>query len=240
MPFLRRFALLAASLTLLSTVGFAQRAEPTRALTAADYAHAEQFLNYNAVPLALHSGVHPTWVRVSGDERFWYVVVTEKGHEAFLVDPARRTRVACDLPECRRAEEIRPGRSAERRAPRSDAPSPDGKRTVFIRDWNLWVRDVATAKESPLTTDGVKDFGYATDNAGWTRSDRPIIVWSPDSRKIATFQQDQRGTGEMYLVDTAAGHPHLQAWKYPLPGDATVTTIERVVIDVDAAQSGRL
>ena len=102
---------------------------------------------------------------------------------------------------------------------RLDAPSPDGKRTVFIRDWNLWVRDVATGKETQLTKDGVKDFGYATDNAGWTRSDRPIVLWSPDSKKIATFQQDQRNVGEMYLVDTRVGHPTLQAWKYPLPGD---------------------
>ena len=64
------------------------------------------------------------------------------------------------------------------------------------------MRDVATGRETQLTTDGVKDFGYATDNAGWTRSDRPILLWSPDSKKIATFQQDQRGVGEMYLVDT--------------------------------------
>ena len=70
--------------------------------------------------------------------------------------------------------------------------SPDGKRAVFIKDWNLWMRDVATSKETQLTKDGVKDFGYATDNAGWAQSDRPIVVWSPDSKKIATFQQDQR------------------------------------------------
>ena len=56
---------------------------------------------------------------------------------------------------------------------------------------------------NPLTKDGVKDFGYATDNAGWTRSDRPIVLWSPDSKKIATFQQDQRAVGEMHLVDVA-------------------------------------
>ena len=93
------------------------------------------------------------------------------------------------------------------------------------------MRDVATGKETALTTDGVKDFGYATDNAGWTHSDRPIVLWSPDSKKIATFQQDQRGVGEMYLVDTRVGHPNLQAWKYPLPGDDVVTMIQRVVID---------
>src|SRR5262249_38993057 len=122
--------------------------------------------------------------------------------------------------------------SATRPPVRTDAPSPDGKRTAFIRDWNLWVRELATGKETQVTVDGVKDFGYATDNAGWTRSDRPIVVWSPDSKKIATFQQDQRGTGEMYLVDTRVGHPKREAWKYPLPRDATVTMIHRVAIDV--------
>jgi len=121
----------------------------------------------------------------------------------------------------------------DRPAARTDVLSPDGKRAVFIRDWNLWVRDVATNQETPLTTDGVKDYGYATDNAGWRFSDRPVVKWSPDSRKVATFQQDQRGVGEMYLVDTSVGHPKLQAWKYPLPGDRVITMIERVVIDVD-------
>jgi dipeptidyl aminopeptidase/acylaminoacyl peptidase len=119
------------------------------------------------------------------------------------------------------------------------AQSPDGKLTAFIREENLWVRDSA-GKETELTTDGVKDFGYATDNAGWTSSDRPIVVWSPDSKKIATYQQDQRGVGEMYLVNTTVGHPTLRAWKYPLPGDAVVTTIQRVVIDVPVAKVVRL
>ena len=110
--------------------------------------------------------------------------------------------------------------------------SPDKKKQAFIRDWNLWIQDVATGEETQLTTDGVKDFGYATDNAGWTHSDNAILVWSPDSTKIATFQQDQRKTGEMYLVSTNNSHPTLETWKYPLVGDKDVTMIERVVIDV--------
>jgi hypothetical protein len=130
--------------------------------------------------------------------------------------------------------------SAERPAARPEVLSPDGKRAAFIRDWNLWVRDVATGQEAALTTDGVKDYGYATDNAGWRFSDRPVVKWSPDSRRIATFQQDQRGVGEMYLVDTRVGHPKLDAWKYPLPGDRVVTMIERVVIDVERKRVVRL
>ena len=44
----------------------------------------------------------------------------------------------------------------------------------------------------------------------------------------------------MYLVDTKVGHPTLQAWKYPLPGDEIVTTIQRVIIDVDGPRVVRL
>ncbi|MCL1635023.1 S9 family peptidase [Luteimonas sp. SX5] len=126
---------------------------------------------------------------------------------------------------------------------KNDGPgvrSPDKKREAFIRDWNLWVRDVAGGKETQLTRDGVKDYGYATDNAGWTHSDRAILVWSPDSKQIATFQQDQRKTGEMTLVGTNLGHPKVETWKYPLVGDKDITMIERVIIDVDAAKVVRL
>jgi dipeptidyl-peptidase 4 len=125
-------------------------------------------------------------------------------------------------------------------AMRNQSLSPDGKRAVFIRNWNLWVRDVATGQERQLTTDGVKDYGYATDNAGWVSSDRPIVLWSPDSKKVATFQQDQRQDGDMYLVSTRVGHPELQQWKYPLPGDEHVTMIERVIVDVDSGKMVRL
>ncbi len=118
--------------------------------------------------------------------------------------------------------------------------SPDHKLGAFIRDWNLWVRDLSTGAETQLTTDGVKDFGYATDNAGWKHSDSAILLWSPDSKKIATFQQDQRKDGEMYLVPVTNTHPELKAWKYPLVGDKDVTMIERVIIDVDARKVIRL
>lgn len=122
----------------------------------------------------------------------------------------------------------------------SEDVSPDGRLAAFIRRDNLWVRELATGAERPLTTDGVPDFGYATDNAGWTKSDRPVLLWSPDSKKIATFQQDQRGVGEMYLVETKVGHPTLKAWKYPLPGDEMVTTIQRAVVHLDGPRVVRL
>jgi dipeptidyl-peptidase 4 len=122
----------------------------------------------------------------------------------------------------------------------NQALSPDGKRAVFIRDWNLWLCDVATGRQTQLTHDGAENFGYATDNAGWSTSDRPVVLWSPDSKKVATFQQDQRNVGDMYLVETRVGHPILHEWKYPLPGDKVVTTIQRVIVDVDSGKVVRL
>lgn len=150
----------------------------------------------------------------------------------------------CDLQSSRCASEstadLGGQRGGGRGGGRSDVLSPDRSRAAFIRDFNLWVRDVKTGKETQLTTDGVKDFGYATDNAGWIKSDSPVLLWSPDSKKIATFQQDQRGVGEMYLVETKVGHPTLHAWKYPLPGDAVVTMIQRVIVDLDGPRIIRL
>ncbi len=120
-----------------------------------------------------------------------------------------------------------------RRGPHGlDVPSPDGKTTAFIRDWNLWVRDVATGAETQLTTDGVENFGYATDNAGWVHSARAILKWSPDSRKIATQQQDDRMLNSFHMVRYQVGAPKLESWKYPFAGDAEVSKIHRVVIDV--------
>ncbi len=196
-----------------------------RALTAADYARAERYLSRNTVPLVTGGAVRATWLP---DGRFWYRRTTESGRQFVVVDPARRTRsVTTD------SAALMPARPE---APRNAHLSPDGKRAAFIRDWNLWVRDLTTGQERQLTTDGVKDFGYATDNAGWIRSDRAILLWSPDSRRIATFQQDDRRVGEMYLVSTAVGHPRLDAWKYPLPGDSIVSMIHRVIIDVEAGK----
>src|SRR5580704_861151 len=131
-------------------------------LTSADYARAEKFMGYNTTPLAARMTVRPNWL---ADDRFWYRVTTPEGSERVLVDPAKGTRELCERANggCPAQEAAAtPGGQA-----RAGVLSPDGKSSAFIRDYNLWVSDVATAKETQLTSDGVKDYGYATDNAGW-------------------------------------------------------------------------
>jgi len=111
--------------------------------------------------------------------------------------------------------------------------SPDEKKELFIRDHNLWLKKTGSGEEKQLTEKGKKDFGYATNNAGWIKSDEPVVLWSPNSEKIATFRQDAREVKEMYLTTTNVGHPELEAWNYPLPGDDHIFQLHRVIIQLD-------
>ena len=207
----------------------------SRVITADDYAHAEQFLPSSVNPLVTLASVNAKWL---SQDRFWYRTATSKGTEYVLIDPAKQTRSTYSpTPE---DTATHPRTSGHGPSGNIAVLSPDGKREAFIRDWNLWMREVPNGQEKQLTNDGVKDFGYATDNAWWTNSERAILLWSPDSRKIATQQQDERNVGEMYLVETKVGHPRLRAWKYPLPGDSVVAMVHRVIIDVESGHIVRL
>lgn len=204
-------------------------------LTADDYARAEKMLSYGTAPLVDRGAVRPSFLP---DGRFWYQMLTPTGREFVIVDPATGTKRSGEsLAALGVTAPTLPG--GPPRFGGNSVISPDRTKEVFIKDWNLWVRDIATKKETQLTTDGVKDFGYATDNAGWKHSDRAIVLWSPDSKKVATFQQDQRHINDMYLVTTNVGAPRLEAWKYPLPQDKEIIKIHRVVIDVESGKMVR-
>jgi dienelactone hydrolase len=245
----------------------------------ASYELAESRLVYNTEPLVDNNfNGRPNWL--AGD-RFWYRVLTAKGSEFILANPARASRsMAFDHEKLATALSAASGKSytawnlpfqsigftadeksirfqangkswitslqtyacttdtapvinTGRRQLSNEIVSPDGKKAVFIKTYNLWMRDIATNQQTQLTTDGIKDFGYATDNAGWKSSDRPILLWSPDSKKIATYKQDQRNVSDMYLVSTNVGKPTLRSWKYPLPGDKEIITIQRVIINTE-------
>jgi len=154
--------------------------------------------------------------------------------------PGAPRRWSCDLRAYRCAPPDSAQAALRRDPPRNSVVSPDSTRAAFIRDHNLWVRDLTTGRDVQLTSDGVEDFGYATNNAGWVKSDAPVVTWSPDSRRIATFQHDGRGVSRMYLVRTTVGEPALENWRYPLPGDSVIFRVQRVVIDVAGPDAPRV
>lgn len=220
MRLLRSLALAALTLpTLVAAQG--------RQLTDQDYARAERRLAPAVMPLVSGQVTQPTWL---ADGRLSYRVNLAAGAEQRIVDPARNTsRVCTEQDACTPPAPARPAQSI----PPNSSLSPDRGKAAFIRNHNLWVKDLVTGVETALTTDGVEDFGYATNNAGWVHNNNPVLNWSPDSRQIATFQHDGRGVSMMYLVSTNVGAPRLDAWRYPLPGDSVIFRVQRVVVALD-------
>lgn len=223
-----------------AAAAFGQKGKPAakpatpaqKTVTTEDYTRAERMLAYKTGPLVDRAGVRPTFLP---DGQFWYRILTVTGAEYVMINPADGSRRAASDPrELGITPPEGPGGFGRRGGGRSESVSPDGKKAVFIKDDNLWVRDVASGTETQLTVDGKKDFGYATDNAGWRKSDGPIVLWSPDSKKIATFRQDQRHVSDMYLATTNAGAPKLEAWKYPLPQDTDVIRIYRIIVEIES------
>ncbi len=263
---MNRSTVVVAALVLAGTsAGIAQQ---KRVVTTADYDRAVKMLAPSLTGLVVGDTVDATWLP---DGRFWYVRTTATGSENIVIDPIEKSRDTVATPpaggQATPGAGGRGGRGAGgggrggagrgvgvalaktcgpnvtgQTGPPPPSMSPDGSKALFICDWNLWVRDVATGQERQITTDGAKDFGYATSNAGWATSAAPALSWSPDGKKIATQQQDERKVGDMYLVETPVngGHPVLRAWKYPLPGDPDVAMINRVVIDIDTGKITRL
>ncbi|HQX57256.1 MAG TPA: DPP IV N-terminal domain-containing protein [Pyrinomonadaceae bacterium] len=219
-------------------LAFASMAFAQQPLSSADYDRASKMLASGTAPFVDRAGVRPTFLP---DGRFWYSVLTATGREFVMINPVDGSRqtgaTAAAIGVTAPAGPAGPG--GRFGGGGLVSTSPDGKKQVYIKDWNLWVKDIASSKETQLTTDGVKDFGYATDNAGWRHSDRPIVLWSPDSKKVATFQQDQRHVSDMYLASTAVGAGKLEAWKYPLPTDKEIAKLHRVVIDVETGKMVR-
>ena len=203
--------------------------ENNEIITREDYERATQFLSPNTDSLVTRKSVSPSWI---DDHSFWYKVSTQPGEEYVLVDARNgKKTTSSNLEELLAEKNIKNTNSQD--SSKSEMLSPDGRKVAFIKGWNLWMRNLETGEEKQLTQDGIKNYGYATDNAGWKKSNKPVLLWSPDSKKIATYKQDQRHVSDMYLVTTNIGAPKLQQWKYPLPEDEKAIQIERVIIDTE-------
>ena len=106
--------------------------------------------------------------------------------------------------------------------------SPDGKRTVFTRDYNLWLKDLNSGEEKALTQDGEEFYDYAVGGSAWGFPMTYDIQarWSPDSSRIFTLQKDRRQVKEMpimqYVPQDGSVRPQVDNYRIALPGDEHV------------------
>jgi dipeptidyl-peptidase 4 len=107
--------------------------------------------------------------------------------------------------------------------------SPDGSKVAFVRDNNLFVKDISSGIHSPasgiekqITTDGMKN-EVINGEADWVYEEEfdnpPAFLWSPDSKKIAFYRFDESNVKEYQLTYFGDLYPEQYKYKYPKGGE---------------------
>jgi dipeptidyl-peptidase-4 len=118
--------------------------------------------------------------------------------------------------------------------------SPDGRRIAFVRSFDLYVLDVASAAETRLTSDGQENVALNGTNDWvygeeiWNRQPEGFW-WSPDSSRIAFLHFDETPVGVYSLVDDTPLYPKVTLQKYPKSGEPN----PRVKVGVVEVASGK-
>jgi dipeptidyl-peptidase 4 len=123
------------------------------------------------------------------------------------------------------------------RGARTAELSPDGAMLGYERGGDMYVTDLASKRETRLTTDATEhvynghfdwvyeeEFGMAQ---AWN--------WSPDSRHIAFWQVDETKEPVDQFTDFSGHHPDYDQIRIPQPGD-TNPTVKIGVIDVKSGK----
>ena len=93
--------------------------------------------------------------------------------------------------------------------------SPDGKWTVFVRDYDLWLR--SGDDEILLSGDGSEGNSF-----GSRGGDSPDVHWSPDSKFLVARQTTVVPERTVYYIESSPDgqlQPKLQSYEYRKPGD---------------------
>ena len=125
--------------------------------------------------------------------------------------------------------------------------SPNKRWAAFVRDHNLFLRDVSTGTEMQLTHDGIAGCDYATplpslrlmvDQGTEDVNQSAAVFWAPDSSKLVTYRIDSRSSGRftsLQFVPPNQLRPKAFTYVYPLPGEV-LAKAEPIIFDI---QSGR-
>jgi dipeptidyl-peptidase-4 len=115
--------------------------------------------------------------------------------------------------------------------------SPDGRWMAFVRGGNLFVVDVGSGEERPLTRDGGGDI--TNGKADWVYEEEVFLRqgrafwWCPQSRYIAFLQFDDRPVRRFTITRFEGIYPEVERYPYPKAGEANPLVRLGVVQVVD-------
>lgn len=100
--------------------------------------------------------------------------------------------------------------------------SPDESGVVFVRDNNLFFKDLKTMKESRITSDG-KVNGIINGAPDWVYEEEfgftKAFEWSPDGRRLLYYRFDESNVKEYTLTTYGELYPEQTRYKYPKAGE---------------------
>ncbi len=100
--------------------------------------------------------------------------------------------------------------------------SPDASKVAFMRDNNLFIKDLATGKEKQFTDDGL--YNHIINGApDWVYEEEfsfsQGFFWSPDSKRIAYMKFDESKVREFQMEVVEGLYPEWYSFKYPKAGE---------------------
>lgn len=115
--------------------------------------------------------------------------------------------------------------------------APDGKSVGYVRSDDLYIMDLATGDERRLTHDAEPN--VYNGRFGWVYEEEFSIIdgwrWSPDSRRIAFWKEDERHVKEFTLTNWMSLYQDFVHIRYPKPGEDN--PIMRIaVMDLDSGE----
>ena len=103
--------------------------------------------------------------------------------------------------------------------------SADGRFVSYVKEKNLYVRDVESGAENAVSTDGSAELLYG--ELDWVyqeevygRGDFNAQWWSTDSKRLAYLRTDESGVHEFAVVDHIPNRGVVENTNYPKSGDA--------------------